>query len=115
MTDNSDIDDPVEKAVKKFENHPSILDIKQNVAVSSVFTFTEVNAAEILLEINDLDDKKAGTFMNIPAKRLKEVGDIVAGTLAQIWNEEIFKNKKFAAQLKVADITPLHKKVRYHF
>ena len=115
LTDNSDIDDPVEKAVKKFENHPSILDIQQNVAVSSVFTFTEVNGAEILLEINDLDDKKAGTFMNIPAKRLKEVGDIVAGTLAQIWNEEIIKNKKFAAQLKVADITPLHKKLETIF
>ena len=115
LTDNSDIDDPVEKAVKKFENHPSILDIKQNVAVSLVFTFTEVNAAEILLEINDLDDKKAGTFMNIPAKRLKEVGDIVAVTLAQIWNEEIIKNKKFAAQLKVADITPLHKKLETIF
>ena len=91
LTDNSDIDDPVEKAVRKFENHPSILDIRRNVSVSSLFTFTEVDAAEILLEINDLDDKKAGTFMNIPAKRLKEVGDIVAGTLVQIWNVEIIR------------------------
>ena len=111
LTDNSDIEDPVERAVKKFENHPSILDIKRNVSVSSFFTFSEVNAAEMLLEINDLDEKKAGTFMNIPAKRLKQVGDVVAGTLAQIWNEEIIKNKKFAVQLKVADITPLHKKL----
>ena len=74
-----------------------------------------MNAAEVLLEISDLDDKKAGTFMNIPVKRLKEVGDIVAGTLALIWNEEIIKNKKFAVQLKVADIIPLHKKLETIF
>ena len=115
LTESADIDDPVEKAVKKFENHPSILDIKRNVPVTSLFTFKEVNAAEVLLEINDLDDKKAGTFMNIPVKRLKEVGDIVAGTLSLIWNEEIIKNKKFAVQLKVADITPLHKKLETIF
>ena len=65
----------------------------------------------MLIEINDLNDKKAGTFMNIPVKRLKEVGDIVAESLAQIWNEEIIKNKKFTVELKVADITPLHKKL----
>ena len=111
LTDNSDIKDPVRKAIKKFENHPSILDIKKNVSISSIFSYKEVNAAEMLLEINDLDDKKAGTFKNIPTKRLKEVGDIVADVLAQIWNEEIIKNKKFAVELKVADITPLHKKL----
>ena len=111
LTDNSDIDDPVKKAVKKFENHPSILDIKKNVTISSMFTFSQVTAAEMLLEINNLDDKKAGTFMNIPVKRLKEVGDIVAQTLTEIWNDELIKNKKFAVELKLADITPLHKKL----
>ena len=65
----------------------------------------------MLIEINALNDKKSGTFMNIPVKRLKEVGDIVAGVLAEIWNEEIIRNKKFAVELKVADITPLHKKL----
>ena len=111
LTDDSNINDPVGKAIKKFENHPSILDIKKNVSIESTFAFSEVNAAEMLIEINDLNDKKAGTFMNIPVKRLKEVGGIVAETLAQIWNEEIIKNKKFAVELKVADITPLHKKL----
>ena len=111
LTDHTDINDPVEKAIKKFENHPSILDIKRNVSITSAFSFSQVNAAEMLLEINHLDDKKAGTYLNIPVKRLKEVGDVVAGTLAQIWNNEIIENKKFAVQLKVADITPLHKKL----
>ena len=111
LTNCSNLNDPVAKAVKKFENHPSILDIKKNVSLNSSFAFSEVGAAEMLTEINDLDDKKSGTFMNIPVKRLKEVGDVVANVLAQIWNEEIIKNKKFAVELKVADITPLHKKL----
>ena len=111
LTDCTNISDPVERAVKKFENHPSILDIKKNVSISSSFAFSEVGAAEMLIEINALNDKKSGTFMNIPVKRLKEAGDIVAKVLAEIWNDEIIKNKKFAVELKVADITPLHKKL----
>ena len=62
-------------------------------------------------EINNLNAKKSGTFMNIPVKRLKEVVDIVAQPLTDIWKMEIVLGKKFASQLKLADITPLHKKL----
>ena len=58
LTDHTNIDDPVEIAVKKFENHPSILDIKKNVTIKTLFSFSQVNAAEMLLEINELDRKK---------------------------------------------------------
>ena len=111
LTDHTNIQDPVQIAIKKFENHPSILDIKKNVTIKTLFSFSQVNAAEMLLEINELDSKKTGTFMNIPVKRLQEVGDIVAEILAQIWNDEIIAKKKFDVQLKVADIIPLHKKL----
>ena len=111
LTDESAMADPVSKAIKKFENHPSIRDIKKNVAIESVFSFSEINIAEMLVEINDLDDKKSATFGNIPVKRLKEVSDIVAESLVQIWNKEIIQNKKFAVELKLADIIPLHKKL----
>ena len=103
LTNCSNLNDPVAKAVKKFENHPSILDIKKNVSLNSSIAFSEVGAAEMLIKINDLDDKKSGTFMNIPVKRLKEVGAVVANVLAQIWNEKIIRNKKFAVELKVAE------------
>ena len=49
--------------------------------------------------------------MNIPVKRLKEVVDIVAQPLTDIWKWEIIVGRKFASQLKLADITPLHKKL----
>ena len=62
-------------------------------------------------EINNLNEKKSGTFMNIPVKRLKEVVDVVAQPLTDIWKQEIILGRKFSSQLKLADITPLHKKL----
>jgi hypothetical protein len=85
LDDASDESDPVRKAVKKFQNHPSIIGIKKHVQVTEKFSFWEVDIAEMISEINNLDAKKSGTFMNIPVKRLKEVVDIVAEPLSQIW------------------------------
>ena len=49
--------------------------------------------------------------MNIPTKILKEAVDVVAKPLADIWKFEIVAGRKFSSQLKLADITPLHKKL----
>ena len=49
--------------------------------------------------------------MDIPPKQLKEVCDVVCEPLMAIWNEEIIKKKKFPAKLKLADITPIFKKL----
>ena len=106
-----DLSDPVKIAVKKFGNHPSIIDIKRNISISSTFSFCDVDVTDMINEINNLNAKKSGTFMNIPVKRLKEVVDIVAQPLTDIWRVEIVHGKKFASQLKLADITPLHKKL----
>ena len=112
LLDEFDYDsDPVKRAINKFGHHPSIIDIKKNVSVVSKFSFIEVDVDDMKTEINKLDEKKSGTFMNIPVKRLKEVVDIVAQPLTDIWKFEIVRGRKFASQLKLADITPLHKKL----
>jgi hypothetical protein len=98
-------------AVKKFECHPSILGIKDKVQVNNRFSFSVVDRADIAREIKNLDDKKSGTFMNIPTNRLKDVQDIIVEPLTVIWNEEIIENKKFPSKLKLADITPIFKKL----
>ena len=84
---------------------------KKNVPVTTKFTFIDVDVSEMKKEINDLNVKKAGTFMNIPIKILKEAVDIVAKPLTDIWKFEIVAGRKFSSQLKLADITPLHKKI----
>ena len=66
----------------------------------------------MITEINNLNAKKAGTFMNIPVKILKEAVDVVAQPLADIWRFDIILGRKFSSQLKLADITALHKKLR---
>ena len=43
LDDASDLLDPVKKSIKKFRNHPSILNIRKNVSVTSKFSFIEVD------------------------------------------------------------------------
>ena len=61
----------VNEAIAKFENHPSIISIKENVKIDGLFSFSRVNNDDIKKEIKHLNDKKSGTFMNIPTKQLK--------------------------------------------
>ena len=49
--------------------------------------------------------------MNIPASLLKEVKYISAEPRAKIWNREIISDQTFPTRLKLADITPLFKKL----
>ena len=99
----------VEDAISMFESHPSIISIRQHVKIEGGFSFTLVLADDIKQEIKNLDSKKAGTFMDIPTKQLKQVCDAVSGPLAKIWNEEIIQGKVFPVKLKLADISPSSK------
>ena len=49
--------------------------------------------------------------MNIPPNQLKQVIGIVGELLRDIWNVEIVQNKIYPANLKLADITPIFKKL----
>ena len=111
LNDTENLTDPVEIALKKFECHPSIISIKENIFVENKFSFSKVTRAEISMEIKNLDIKKAGTFPNIPAKQLKLVEDVIAEPLMLIWNHEIIDNKTFPSKLKCADLTPIFKKL----
>ena len=77
----------VDECIKKFENHPSIMSINENVEVDSRFSFSEVDTSDIKLEIKKLNSKKAGTFMDVPAKQLKQIINIISEPLATIWNK----------------------------
>ena len=72
------LSNPVDIALKKFENHPSIVNIKEKVAVDTKFSFKKVEILDTKTEIRNLDIKKAGTFSNISAKQLKQVEEIIA-------------------------------------
>ena len=68
------MNNPVEKAIKKFEFHPSILLSKNRIAKNfyqNLFCFNEVTKVEVLKEINYINNKKANSFNTIPLKILK--------------------------------------------
>ena len=110
---NSNIDglsDPVEIAIKKYENHPSIAAITDTFNFTVSFEFEEVNLKDIEKEILNLNTKKAAASNSILAKTLKETSDICSPVLQQIWNDEILKKCQFPENRKLADITPVFKK-----
>ena len=77
------LSDPVEIAIKKYENHPIIaITEKSNFTVR--FEFEEVDLKDIEKEILNLNTKKAVASNSIPAKVLKETSDIYSSVLQQV-------------------------------
>ena len=71
LTRNSHITNPLGKVIKKFENHPSIIEIKRNVTVDKIFSFEKVGIYEMEKIVQGLNNKKAGVHLNIPISLLK--------------------------------------------
>ena len=101
--------DKIYNTMTKFAEHPSILKIKQMIHTKNKFTFSMSNVADITTEINNLNINKPTTFNNIPAKLIVETSDICAPFISSIYNESIL-SYNFPVSLKMADITPVHKK-----
>ena len=111
LSDPENLNNSVEIVIRKFENHPSVQAIKQNISVNQDFYFSNTEIKDdILKETAAFSNKKNSTFNNIPTKRLKEVSDICAPALNYIWNKEIITQKSFPNNLKLADVTPVFKK-----
>ena len=108
--ENYDLKNPVEIAIKKFEQHPSINLIKKNITGNENFHFSPVDLRIFPKKLLILITKRNRTFKNIPTRRIKDVSDVCSPVLANIWNEEILLNKNFPENLKLADVTPIFKK-----
>ena len=90
----------VDIAIEMYAAHPSIISIRENVKIEGEFSFSIITANDIKNEISNLKPK-AGTFMDIPTKQLKQMCDIVCKPLMMIWNEEILGGKKLPNKLKL--------------
>ena len=66
---------PIFKAILKYKNHPSIIDIKR-ARNGTGFYFFGVSASDAFKEIKRLKAGKATQITDIPAKTLKENADI---------------------------------------
>ena len=110
LCDTSNLSNPIDIAIEKFKNHPSIISINNNVSPSSPFVFNNVEIENMLKEINNLDVKKQGNFGGIPAKCLMMGSEECCAYLTRVWNEEVVAKCTFSNDLKRADVTPIFKK-----
>ena len=91
---------PVDIAIQKFDNHPSVKLIRDNITLSDM--------SQILKKVANLN---GGTFKNIPTCCVKEVAGICSPALTKIWSNEIITWKYFPTSLKLADVTFGFKKI----
>ena len=108
ITSHGNLNDPIDSILLKVSIHPSILMIKA-IELKSTFSFNESSLTEIQSEINALNTKKPNPANSVSAKHLKEHIDICSEFLYEIIDHNI-SNSKFDDGMKLADITPVHKK-----
>ena len=108
LNDVSDENDPIEIAIKKFKNDPSIVVINKNIPKTTTFNFNEIGSDSIRKMINNLDSKKSGAFGGIPVNCLKGVSEISVEFLNNAWN--VLKDLKFPSELKLVDVVQVFKK-----
>ena len=79
--------DYLEEINSKYENHPSIIKIKENVGNGNQFTFKDMTSLDFENEILKLDPKKANLQNDIPTKMLIKTYDIISNYLSEYYNK----------------------------
>ena len=105
------IKDPTLKAILKYRKRPSTILVESKYRYASSFSFVEVNEADIEKDILNSNKKKASQNSDMPTKVTKESFDIFSKFLCTNFNSSI-KTSKSLQCLKLADVTPLYKKVK---
>ena len=95
--------------ISKFKNHPSVMKIREYVLITNKFSFCSVNNKIISEHINSLNISKPTTLNSIPAKILAMTKGICKSYLRDIFNNSL-QIHSFPLELKLADISPIHKK-----
>ena len=105
----NDIIYPIDKAVRKFESHPSICKIKENITLSERFEFREVAVEDVAIQIRKLNWNKASPVNCIPSRILKENPEVFSVTIQNLFNSGLSQGT-FPKELKAGDISSLFKK-----
>ena len=101
-------DDPLVNAIRKYENHPSIIKIKSSAKTTQLFDFNFVSSDDISKTVNSMDPTKK-TSGAIPTKIVKLANKHICNDWPNCINECI-KQNKFPNERKIGDITPIFNK-----
>ena len=80
IVEQSDITNPIMKAISKYKHHPSILLINSRLSSPESLSFNQIRNFDMEKGIKLLNIKNAATFKNVPPKILNPV-QIVAQNL----------------------------------
>ena len=100
--------DPLEKIIDKYKNHPSTTCIDKHMKNSELsFTFQPVTKNQISNLIKLLNDSKAVQLTDIPTKLIKEFCDFFSEFIYKSINHCITEGN-FVADFQVAEVRPLY-------
>ena len=109
LNDTISVTDPIQKAILKYKNHPSIMKIKEKYVLGDKFLFHHVSLVDVETEIRLLNSSKACPKDTIPPNIIKDNIDILSYKFLHDYNN-LIDSATFPINLKNADITPAHKK-----
>ena len=97
----------IDRCIKMYETHPSIINIKRHVMIVQEFHFLPVSADDMEKKIAGLNPRKNGGC--IPTRIIKDMRSVISKPLTDIWNKQCVTNKIYPSELQLGDITPIHK------
>ena len=103
IVEQSDITDPIMKAISKYKHHPSILLINSRLSSPESLSFNQIRNFDMEKGIKLLNIKNAATFKNVPPK-IKSSTHSCSESLANFFNNIVI-NSEFPEKLKLADLT----------
>ena len=103
--------DNIDNIIIKFEGHPSIVAIKEQMKkYNKTFTFQNVSTEKATSIIKKLNSKKASKSDDIPAKTIKGFGTFFAECLSKNFNS-CLETGFFAEGLNCAEVVPFIRKM----
>ena len=109
LSNTNTSDDPLDKIIDKYRNHPSITCINKHIINSELsFTFQPVTKNQISNSIKHWNDKKAVQSTDIPTKLIKEFCDFISEFIYKSINHCI-TDGSFIVDFQVAEIRALYK------
>ena len=100
--------DNIDNIVIKFEGHPSIVAIKEQMKKhNKTFTFQNVSIDKVVLIIKKLNSKKVSKSDDIPTKVIKEFGTFFAEFLSKNFNS-CLQTGSFPEDLQCAEVVPIY-------
>ena len=99
--------DPITDALRKYENHPSIVMIQKKIQYTQAFEFKPISSVDIANEINNLESSK-NTSGTLSVDIIKKIIGICLTQIAEYFNSMLL-SCEFPDLLKAAVVSAIHK------